>query len=331
MPRVSVLIPVFNAAPYVRDALASIRGQTFRDFEITAVDDGSSDGSSEILDAIAVDEIRMRVVRQAHSGVERTLMRAAAGATSEYLAVMDADDIAHPERFAAQVEFLDAHPEIAACGTHFNWTGDPVASGRVRYRAWLNGLTSPEELRRALFVECPIAHPSLMMRREAHDAAGGYRVLEGPEDYDLILRLALHGGAMANLPRELLQWRHHGDRLHTRSGRYSPGAFRAIKREYLFQFYPLAGRRFIQWGAGSVGKAWLREWETAKPEAVVDLHPRKIGREIHGVPVIPPEDLPGPGEAFIVAAVGMPGAREEIQGWLDERGYRELEDYVFLA
>ncbi len=87
---------------------------------------------------------------------------------------------------------------------------------------------------------------------------------------------------------------------------------------------------FYQWGAGEVGKKWLREWQP-KPLAVVDINPRKIGRLIHDVPVIAPEELPPPGRAFVVIAVGAPGARNVIREWLTPRGYEEPRDFLFLA
>ena len=83
--------------------------------------------------------------------------------------------------------------------------------------------------------------------------------------------------------------------------------------------------------SATVGKRWLREWETLRPEAVVDINPRKIGRTIHGTPVIAPPDLPPPDGVFVVAAVGTPGARDDIRTRLLPRGYAEGEDFLFLA
>jgi hypothetical protein len=113
--------------------------------------------------------------------------------------------------------------------------------------------------------------------------------------------------------------------------RYGLDRFRALKRHYLFRSYLSDEKPFCQWGAGEVGKLWLREWGVRRPLAVVDVNPRKIGRSIHGVRVIEAADLPPPGESFVLVAVGAPGAREEIRAWLSPRGYRELEDYLFIA
>lgn len=115
------------------------------------------------------------------------------------------------------------------------------------------------------------------------------------------------------------------------SVRYSPEHFRAIKRHYLLQSYLRGETPFYQWGAGEEGKPWLREWEGRRPLAVVDITPRKVGRGLHGMRVIAPEDLPPPGTAFTVVAVRAPDARPEIRAWMTPRGYRELSDYLFLA
>jgi hypothetical protein len=115
------------------------------------------------------------------------------------------------------------------------------------------------------------------------------------------------------------------------SPRYSPEQFRAVKRHHLVESVLPEDRPFYQWGAGRVGKPWLREWGSDAPVAVVDINPRKLGKRIHGVPVIPPDELPGPGRAFTLVAVGAPGARSEICGWFAERGYGEGADYVCIA
>ena len=113
--------------------------------------------------------------------------------------------------------------------------------------------------------------------------------------------------------------------------RYAPEQFRALKRHYLGETYLKERTEFYQWGAGEVGKQWLREWGRRAPKAVVDINPRKIGRTIHGTRVIIPGELPAPGAGFTVVAVGAPGARDEIRAWFAERGYTELCDYLFLA
>ena len=211
--------------------------------------------------------------------------------------------------------------------------GTRIGSGRKRYETWLNALCSHDAIVRELFVECPIAHPAFMIKRSAFDLAGGYQDRGWAEDYDLVMRLWLAGVRFTNVDSVLLEWKEQPGRLSMRDARYSPEQFRALKRHYLARSYlqEPTSRTFFQWGAGEVGKLWLREWSTPAPAAVVDINPRKIGRTIHGVPVIAPGELPPPGRSFTAIAVGAPGARDEIREWMAPRGYVELEDYLFIA
>lgn len=320
-----------NAASTLRTSLESILNQSYADFEVVWFDDGSTDNSADIVESYAVRDDRVRLIRSGHVGIVEALQRGCAEARGSYIARMDADDVSDVERLAKQVAYLDANPDLGLCGTQVRTLGEDAGTGRLRYDEWLNGLVTHDDIMRELFVECPIAHPTLMLLRSAFDAAGGYQERGWPEDYDLLMRCRLAGIRMGKVAEPLLEWRDGPARLSMRDERYSPASFRRLKRYYLGQAFPNNGRTFYQWGAGEVGKKWLAEWEDQRPLAVVDINPRKIGKVIHGVPVIAPEELPQAGEAFTVVAVGAPGAREDIREWFGERGYREQSDYLFLA
>ena len=329
-PIVSVILPCFNAADTLPECLESLAQQSFQHWEIVAVDDGSIDETPEILRAFAAQYANVRVISTAHSGIVAALQRACAEAKGAYLARMDADDVADAARLAQQVSMME-RGGLDLCGTRVAHWGSGPGEGLARYIEWINGIVDHDSIVRDLFIECPIPHPTFMMSRSAYEASGGYQDQGWPEDYDLIMRFYLAGFRFGKPSEPLLRWRHSEGRLSRIDERYSPEKFRRLKRHYLALSHLSGGRPFYQWGAGAVGKNWLREWEAEKPQAVVDLHPRKIGKIIHGVRVIAPEDLPGPGAAFTVVAVGAPGAREEIREWFNSRGYEELRDYVFLA
>ncbi len=229
-----------------------------------------------------------------------------------------------------QYDFMEQRPDIALCGSQVVMAGR-VGEGRQRYEAWINSLNTHNEILREVFVECPIPHPTFFMRTAAWRAVGGYLDTGEPEDYDLIFRFWRLGYRFAKVTAPLLAWYESAGRLSMNDARYTEASFRAIKRRYLFQTFLQGRPRFFQWGAGEVGKRWLREWGAQKPLAVVDIRKGKIGQTIHNTTVIRPEELPAPGEAKTVAAVGTPGARDEIRTWLNRRGYRETHDYVFIA
>ena len=336
-PRVSVLLPCRDAEPFLPECIASLQVQSERRFEVLALDDGSRDRTGDLLHAWAGRDSRVRLVDRGGSGIVAALRRLAREARAPLIARMDADDIARPGRLAAQLRLLADRPDIAACGTAVRYFPRPPAgSGYRRYEAWLNGLTDAASVERDLFVECPIAHPTLMVRRAAFEAAGGYRETGGPEDYDLILRLAAAGHGLANVPEVLHEWRLGAHRLSERSARYSPDAFRHLKVSFLAGRLP-PDRPLVIWGAGRVGKAFARTWreEGGTFAGFVDLDPRKIGQTIHGAPVIRPDDLPAfaetPRRPFVLLAVGTPGARRDIRQALDAMGFEEIEDYRAVA
>ncbi len=342
-PRVSILLPCRDAEPFLGACIESLAAQSEPRFEVLALDDGSRDGTGSLLRAWAERDGRVRLVERDGSGIVAALRRLSGEARAPLLARMDADDITHPDRLAAQLRLLARRPGIAACGTGVRYFPRPRrGSGYLRYERWINGLTEPAAVERDLFVECPIAHPTLMVRRDAFEAVGGYRDTGGPEDYDLILRLSAAGCRMTNVPQILHEWRLGPHRLSELSDRYGPDAFRRLKIAYLANGRIPEGRPLVIWGAGRVGKAFARGWlerggpaGRARPvEAFVDLDPRKIGQSIHGAVVLRPEDLPAfgaPARPYMLLAVGTPGARSEIREALEALGYQEIEDYRAVA
>ena len=228
-PRITVALSVYKNAEYLAEALDSILAQTFADFELVIVDDGSTDQSSAIIDRYTANDPRIRVIRQGNQGLVASLNHIIAVARAPYIARMDGDDIALPERFARQVAFLDAHPDHGVIGTQI-WTID--AQGHRRSEPPVDHPLSADVIAAALPTASPLCHPSVMMRRDVLKAAGGYRpAYRHCEDYDLWLRLA-EQTRIANLP----------ERLHLY--RYSPS--QVSHRHVLAQRYGVAVARLAR-------------------------------------------------------------------------------------
>ncbi|MBT8335306.1 MAG: glycosyltransferase, partial [Gemmatimonadetes bacterium] len=186
----SVLLPVRNAVDTLDEALRSVLAQADVRFEVIAVDDGSSDGSSDILADRAREDPRVRVVSTAPRGLVPALETARAAARAPLLARMDADDLMRPGRLATQRATLAEHPDWAVCGGHVRIIPrERLSAGRLRYESWLNSLADADAVERDLFVECPLAHPTWMLRADVVAQVGGYRDAGWPEDHDLLLRL----------------------------------------------------------------------------------------------------------------------------------------------
>ncbi len=230
LPLISVHMPVYNAEPYVGEAVESILAQTCPDFEFIIINDGSTDRSLDILRRHADEDDRIRLVSRPNAGIGRTRNEALNLARGEFFAVMDADDVSLPQRFARQVEFLRSHPDHVAVGTAVLMVdpdGDPI-------REWIFH-ADHDEIDRAHMEGHggALTHPSSMMRREAVVALGGYREELAPaEDYDLFLRLA-ERGRIANLPEVLFKYRQHSNSAgHKQFERQKRGGETALRDAY---------------------------------------------------------------------------------------------------
>jgi hypothetical protein len=296
-----------------------------------------------LLEDLASYDSRIRVLSTEPRGIVAALERARAEARGEFLARMDADDVALPDRLARQLALMERAPEVVLCGTGVEYfPREGLRDGTLRYESWINGPSDPEGIERELFVEWPLAHPTFLLRAEAAARVGGYRDVGWPEDYDLVLRLWRDGGRLARVPEVLLRWRDAPTRLSRTDPSYSLDAFRACKVHHLRRG-PLGaeqgkpGRPVMICGAGPVGKAMARALQGAGTEvrAFFDLDPRKIGQTIHGAPVLGPEDIPAPSSGgdgpVVLGAVGQPGARAEIRALFGGVGWREGEDLWMVA
>ena len=333
-PTVSVLLPVRNAESTLPEAIASLEAQRFDDFEVLAVDDGSTDDSGVLLEAWAARDPRVRLARRAPAGIVAALEHARTRATAPYLARMDADDVAHPHRLEKQLALMRARPELAGCGCLVEYfPRSAVRAGGRRYERWINAAVSSAEIERAMFVECPLAHPTFLLSTEAVDAAGGYRDVGWPEDYDLVLRMWRGGAAFAKVPEVLLRWREGPARLSRVDPRYGAEAFLACKVHHLRRSLLPDGRAAVIWGAGPVGKAVSRALRAAGSpvEAFVELDTRKIGQVIHGAPVLDTSAGLRRRRPLHLAAVGQRGARARIVALLEEARLRPMDDFVAVA
>lgn len=333
-PLISVLLPVRDGGSYLYEAIDSVVSQTLDDFELIVVDDGSTDGTSDVLADWVKRDARVRGVTQARSGIVAALERGRAMAGGRYLARMDADDVALPGRFEAQLALMESDAELVGCGCGIEYfPPEVVRGGARRYAEWINAAGSPEEIARSIFVECPLPHPTFFLCASAVDAVGGYRDRGWPEDYDLVLRLYAAGGRLGKVPEVLLRWREGPARLSRTHPHYSAEAFLACKVHYLTRTVLADASGVVIWGAGPVGKALSRALRGAgiRLDAFVDLDPRKIGQQIHGAPVLDQASGLELSASYHLAAVGQAGARERILDALRGGGFAEIQDFVAVA
>ncbi len=333
LPEVSVLVPAFNAQATLAMALRSVQRQTLSNWELVLVDDGSRDDTRGVAEAFATCDARVRVVSIEHAGIVRALQAGIAACRAPLIARFDADDVMSRRRLELQRHALLEAPELAAVGCHVRlFPRAHLRDGRLAYERWLGSIRTADDVAREAFVECPIAHPSLMIRREVLSDLG-YRDLGWPEDYDLVLRMLAAGHRLAVLPERLLHWRDAGTRLSRTSHDYSIPAFVQCKAEFLARGFLANTPDYVLWGYGDTGKALADALARRgkRPSAIIELHPRRLGQWIRGVRVVPPSALPSLARRPLVVSVAGLKARTEIRHALRELGFCELSDYVCAA
>lgn len=209
-PQISVLLPVYNGGPYLKEAIRSILNQTFKNFEFIIINDGSTDNSKMIMEAYAATDKRIRIFNQKNQGLVATLNRGLKLAKYNLIARMDADDIAVPTRLEKQVSFMQKNPNIVVLGSWMKL----INHNGVKLRT-ISYPTTAENLKDRLLQECLMAHPSVCMRKDIILELGGYRQLyKHAEDYDLWLRVfERDNDSIENLKDILLLYRQHDAKI----------------------------------------------------------------------------------------------------------------------
>lgn len=214
IPKVSVIMPVYNAERYLREAVESILNQTYRDFELLLFDDGSTDNSKDIINLLATRDDRIVVFSRGNKGLVATLNEMIKSSKGEFIARMDADDISLPKRLELQTSFLEKNIDIVAVGGL-----SILINERTQKITPLQQPLDHNAIDSAnLIGHCSIVHPSAMIRKDALLAVGSYRI-EFPQaqDLDLWLRMA-EVGRLANLPDPILLFRIHSESISERHG-----------------------------------------------------------------------------------------------------------------
>ena len=233
VPRVGIIMPVYNAARFLRQAIESILSQTFQDFEFIVVNDGSNDESKAIVESyLQQGNGNIRVFDMPkQSGVTKTLNFALLVSRSELIARMDADDVSLPDRIAEQVAFLDGNKDISILGTWFHSMDEDLKS-----IVWDNQTpTDPDAISKELLNRCCIGHPTIMMRKKTVEVLGGYDESSdvlAVEDYEFWLRATSRGFRIANLPKHLYKHRIHGGQITRVLSNEQKRNFESVRQKY---------------------------------------------------------------------------------------------------
>lgn len=334
-------MPVRNAGAYLSLAVDSILAQSHTDFELLIVDDHSDD---DALSKLANDP-RLRIIANTGQGLVDALNTGLNSATHSIIARMDGDDIAHPERLSRQLEFLQSNPQVDICGCRVEmFAVHGVAQGYALYQQWINSLLTHEQIVRDLFIESPIAHPSVMFRAQVGKALNGYQDGDWPEDYDFWCRAMLAGfrfGKVAGEP--LLQWRDYPDRTSRTDSRYQKSGFIECKARTLAVHLNQKGiKQVIIWGVGPTGLK-LHDHLISHGidvDSFIDINPKMAKRHKRGKQVLivdaKSDTMQSPdgllkNEQMLICAVSARGARQEIRDLLHKSGWSEGQNFIMAA
>ncbi|SIO41982.1 glycosyltransferase [Halodesulfovibrio marinisediminis] len=335
-PIVSVVMPVYNGAKTLNTAVDSILAQTFTDFELIIIDDGSTDFTLEVINGYVAQDERVRGFTIPHSGVAAAANFGLSKTRARLIARMDADDYSMPERLAQQVSYMHGHPEIGILGTCVEFGGNRnTAGGYARYVDWTNTLLEPEEISLRRFQEAPFAHPSTMYRAELVERYGGYKLGNLPEDYELWLRWMALGIKAAKLQEKLVVWNDPPNRLSRTGEQCTVENFYKMKSPYLADWlhnYVSPEKNIYVIGAGKTSRqrALLLEQSGVVIKGWIDIDPNKIGNIVNGKRVVSRAILDQK-HCFSVAYLGGHDANEQLEEFMQTKGYTLGEDYILAS
>ena len=200
MPKISVIMPVFNGEGHLEEAVESILKQSFGDFEFIIINDGSYDGTSKIL--VSYRDRRIRLIERENRGFAHSLNEGIQAARGKYIARMDADDVALEDRFQLQYDFMESHPDVDILGGQAYVIDEKGAlTGEMRKPvSWKN-------ISQYIEYACPICHPTYFVRKRVYEITRGYRNMPPVEDYDFLLRAFEKRFIMENLSEKILKYR----------------------------------------------------------------------------------------------------------------------------
>lgn len=330
MPKLSVILPAYNAAKTINRSINSILGQSFSDFDLIVVDDGSSDATLEELSRYS--DSRLKVFSNDHHGVAKTANFALQQSTSDLVVRMDADDFAHPTKFQKQIDYLQKFDlDVVGCQIKICNESAHCPLSMKRYEDWINHETLlASQISMLRFVEFPLVNPTILAKRSYFKI--GFEDNDLPEDYELFLKAISNGMKFGKVPEYLFDWFDHGDRLTRTHQSYSPEAFDLCRKKHL-RLGPLNKVSEVDlWGAGKTGKHWMR-WLLAEGidvRHVYEVNQRKIGKTIHGTKVLSFDTIKFDLQTPLVVAVGAVGAREQILEFLRLKK-AELQSHVWFV
>ena len=333
-PLVSILMAVKDTEPYLPDCLNSILAQTYPYWELIAVNDHSSDGSSELLRQYAAQDPRIRVFDSQRPSLIPALQVAYRHSQGPLINRMDSDDRMPPDKLEALVDAWHPHGRgtVIAGGTeHFVDEGE-VGEGFRRYERWLNEVARRGSHYEEIYQECVIPSHSWLIHRDDLDAVGAFGPEVYPEDYDLCFRFYRHKLKVVGLDKVLHYWRDRSDRISRTWECYRDNRYFDLKLRYFYELDRNRSRPLVLWGAGRNGKDMAKHLVAyGDPFHWVCDNPRKIGKDVYGIRMEHYDTIATLDHPQIMIVVTSPDGKVNIRQQLAEWDKKPRTDFWFFA
>ncbi len=332
-PGVSVILPFSCPGSKLEDAIRSIIKQDFRDWELILINNNACEISAAVADWYTKADHRIKQIYEPVQSVAHAMNTGLCHAKSDLVARMDADDISLPERLHKQVAYMVANPETGAVATQTIFNSDIGNSeGFSIYVEWQNSIITHREHYLSRFIESPLAQPTIMFRKELINLYGYYNTGNMPEDYELWLRWFEKGVRFYKIPRPLLQWNDHSERLTRTHKNYSIDAFLNIRYEYLARWLNnniVDEKKIIVCGTS---KNIIRKAKQLS-ELAVNIYGFTDVRPIAtpSVNFIPHRELTDPKKYFILNLISKRGVGKAIKDHFGALGFVEGRDFILAG
>jgi len=269
-------MPVKNAAPFLAQTLASLKAQSYTNWELIAIDDHSQDSSQTILDNASQKDPRVKVFKNKGAGIIPALEQARQAAQGTYLGRLDADDLFPPQRLKIMVSALSRSKKRTVVTGQVRYFGEPeISPGYRKYEKWLNANLTDANPWKQVYRECVVASPNWLMRSRELEEMGGFKDLQYPEDYDLVFKWYAAGYALHSLPEVTLLWREHPLRTSRQSEHYQQKAFFTLKLQRFLEIESPT-HNLVLWGEGAKARLSAKFFkDKGQPFHWLSLSPKK--------------------------------------------------------
>lgn len=332
-PLISVIMPVKNAALFLKECIDSLLNQSYSNWELIAINDHSEDNSLEILQQYAEKDSRIKCLENNGSGIIDALRLAFENSKGEFLSRMDADDIMPPNKLELLSNLLISKGKgFVATGKVKYFCEDGVSDGFLKYEQWLNEIIDNGNHWDEIYIECVVASPAWLIQREDLIYCEAFEPNAYPEDYDLVFRFYKYKLKITSTKEIVHLWRDHKERVSRNHEHYKANTFFVLKLRYFFEMERDKKRPLVIWGAGPKGKIMAKLLNEMEEDFNwVSNNPNKHGKNIYDQILKDFAAILKMNRPQVLITVAQRNAKREIVSFFQKHGLKAKEDYYFFS